>query len=304
MGTHTNDIQLIANRGWDERILVCRNGRLVDTFIVATRRYVILVDTLINPQTVQTMLSFARAYLDECQLLVINTHADYDHAWGNQLFAGPAAAFPAPIIASRLCAEQFRLPGATTSLKERQANEPDIFGPVILTPPTLLFEERLIIDGGDLTLELFATPGHTPDHISIYIPEIRTILAADAAELPFPFALTVEGLPLMRRSLARLAALNPAVALYCHAPVTMGPQLLHDNIAYFDKVEERCRAALAAGAPASPAESEDVIALVGLPFEETVPQGQYWQDVPDFYRREGHARQIRMMLEYLAGEKE
>ena len=35
---HTNDLQLVANEGWDERILVCRNGGLVDTFIIVTAR--------------------------------------------------------------------------------------------------------------------------------------------------------------------------------------------------------------------------------------------------------------------------
>jgi hypothetical protein len=32
--SHTNELQLIENDGWDERILVCSNGRLVKTFII------------------------------------------------------------------------------------------------------------------------------------------------------------------------------------------------------------------------------------------------------------------------------
>lgn len=303
MQHHTNDVQLVPNEGWDKRILVCRNGSLVDTFIVVTDNYVILIDTVINPQTAEMMLSLAEPHLvDHRRLLVVNTHADYDHAWGNQLFVGAGATHPAPIVATRLAAEYLRQPEAAASLKRRQAEEPDIFGPVILTPPTLLFEERFTIDGGDLTLELFATPGHTPDHISLYIPEINTLLAADGAELPFPLAHTVEGLPLMRQSLARMAALDPAVVLYCHAPVTIGPQLLRDNIAYFDELESRCREALVQGVPSNPGETEDVAALIGYPFEQAVPQTGPWQQVNDFYRYQGHARQIRMMLEYLAGE--
>ncbi len=145
-----------------------------------------------------------------------------------------------------------------------RASEPDRFGEVALVPPTLLFEERLRIDGGDLTLELFLTPGHAADHIAIYIPEIGTLLAGDAAELPFPFVESAATLPQLRDSLARMAALEPRVALYCHAPGVSSPQLLHDNIAYFDKVEQRCRAALAAGAPAPPAEGADLEALVGF----------------------------------------
>ncbi|MFQ5400473.1 MAG: MBL fold metallo-hydrolase [Anaerolineae bacterium] len=301
---HTNDVQLVENDGWDERILVCRNGQLVDTFIVVTERYVVVVDTMINPETAVSLLAHARPFLnDGRQLLVINTHADYDHAWGNQIFAGAEALHPAPTIGSRLSLPLFRDPDVVALLEEFQGQEPSIFGDVVLTPPTILVDERLLIDGGDLTLELFATPGHTPDHLSLYIPEISTLLAADAAELPFPFARAVACLPHMRKSLARLAAFNADVALYCHAPVTTGPQLLHDNIAYFDLLERKCRAALAQGVPASPGEDEDVAVLVGCSLEAAVPRGAHWQDVDDYFRTDGHAAQLRMMLEWLGGQE-
>jgi glyoxylase-like metal-dependent hydrolase (beta-lactamase superfamily II) len=294
---HTNDVQLLANQGWDERILVCRNGWLVDTFIVITERYVVLVDTIINPTTAAKMVEYAQPYLGNGrQLLVVNSHADYDHYWGNQLFSGPHAQFPAPIIGSRLCAEQFHQPDSRQSLQEKQAQEPEIFNEVVLTPPTILFDERMSIDGGDLTLKLFPTPGHTVDHTAIYIPEIKTLLAADAAEVPYPAARTPAGLPIMRQSLAKLAALNPATALYCHAPVTIGPQLLHDNIAYFDKIEAHCRAALVRGIPTQPADDVDVAQLINLPFEQAIPTGEHWQGIHEYYRTKGHAAQIRMML--------
>lgn len=298
---HTNTVELIPNQGWDERILVCRNGALVDTFIVVTARYVVLVDTVINPTTARHMVNYAQPYLTNGrQLLVVNTHADYDHAWGNQLFVGPQAEFPAPIIATRLCAEQFQDPEVLTHLQQRQAREPAIFNEVVLTPPTLLFDERLWLDGGDLTLELFATPGHTPDHLAIYIPEIATLLAADGGELPFPMARTVDGLPTLRQSLARMAALNPKTVLYCHAPVTIGPQLLRDNLAYFDALEAHCRTALAQCVPADPSADVDVAALVDFPFEQAVQAGAYADFLNDYHRTAWHPQQIRMMLRYLA----
>jgi glyoxylase-like metal-dependent hydrolase (beta-lactamase superfamily II) len=297
---HTNELSLIPNQGWDERILVCRNGRLVDVFSVITQRYVVLVDTVINPATAAQMVGYAQPYLDEGrQLLVVNTHADYDHCWGNGVFAGPDARWPAPILGSQRCADLIRQPEATTYLHERQEKEPAIFGNVTLIPPTLSFEGSLTIDGGDLTLELFPAPGHTEDHLAIYLPEINTLLAADAAELPFPFARTVAGLPVMRQTMAQLAALNPATVFYCHAPVTSGPQLLHDNITYFDRVEEKSRAAMAEGLPQD-LDAVDLVALVDLPFEQATPAGPEWQEIDPFYRTTGHAQQIRMMLAWLA----
>jgi glyoxylase-like metal-dependent hydrolase (beta-lactamase superfamily II) len=298
MTEHTDTITLVPNNGWDERILVVRCGTLVDVFIIVSKRYVVLVDTLINPRTAAELLRIAEPHLAGRQLLVVDTHSHWDHCWGNQLFAGPGATHPAPLIGTRRCAELIAGPRAQAKLADMRASEPDRFGEVMLVPPTLLFEERLRIDGGDLTLELFLTPGHAADHIAISIPEIRTLLAGDAAELPFPFVESAATLPQLRDSLARMAALEPRVALYCHAPGVSSPQLLHDNIAYFDMVEQRCRAALAAGAPAHPAEGADLEALVGFPFEAAIPAGHDPVELAGFYRR-GHHDAIRATLEHL-----
>jgi glyoxylase-like metal-dependent hydrolase (beta-lactamase superfamily II) len=285
--SHTNSVELVKNEGWDERILVLRNGELVDTFIVLTKRYVVVVDTMINAKTAVSLLNHAQAHLSNRQLLVINTHADYDHAWGNQIFN-------APIMGTSQCAERLTDSGQSQEqLTQMQADEPDIFG-----------SDTLTLNGGDLTLELFPTPGHTPDHISIYIPEIDTLLAADAAEVPFPFARTSAGLPDMRESLAKLAAFNAQTVLYCHAPVTINAQLLHDNIAYFDKVEAHCRTALAQGMPTQPDEDANVAALINLTFDDATPHDDYWQDIHDYYKTKGHALQIRMMLEWLDASKQ
>jgi glyoxylase-like metal-dependent hydrolase (beta-lactamase superfamily II) len=295
-------VWLVENGGWDDRVLVCRCGATVDAHIVVTERYVVLIDTLINPRTAAAMLDIARERLTGSrQLLVVNTHADWDHCWGNQLFAGADAVYPAPIIATRRCAEQFRSPEAAPLLQQMQEREPGRFDEVRHAPPTILFEERLAIDGGDLTLELFATPGHSPDHASVYLPEIGMLLAGDAAEAPFPFARSADTLPELRASLARMAELNPTAALYCHAPVTAGPALLRDNIAYFDTLEERCRAALARGVPSALAEDADVEALVAFPFAEALPASIRPEDLGDWNYARGHQAAIRMMLAGVEG---
>lgn len=301
--THTNEVEVVENGGWDERLLVCRNGRLVETVIVVSERYVVVVDTMINEATAGQLLDVARPGLVEGRtLLVVNTHADYDHAWGNQLFAARGA----PIIGRRASVPIFSAPESVTFLERMQAEEPEIFLGVTPTPPTVLFEETLAIDGGDLTLELFATPGHTVDHASLYIPEIDTLLAADAAEFPYPAARTAAGLPAMRQSLARLAAMDAATVLYCHAPAGMGvergAQLLRENVAFFDRLEAACREALARGVPADPPEEADVVQLVGLPYSAAVSEEEAWQEVHDYYRTAGHAQQLRQMLASLADE--
>lgn len=290
----------VANGGWDERVIVCHCGDTVDAFVVVTSRYVVLVDTLLNPETAAGLLAIARHHLrDGRTLLAIDTHADWDHCWGNQLFSGDGAIHPAPILATRRCAERLAAPEARQTLARLSAEDAGRFGAVRLTPPNVLFDDRLTIDGGDLTLELFATPGHTPDHLSIYIPQLRLLLAGDAAEEPFPFASTAAALPDLRASLRAMAALRPAWAFYCHAAVTAGPDLLARNIAYFDRLEGACRAALARGVSAESLDGAGLEAAIGFSYDAALagrpePVASGW----DY--REGHRKAIRRMLAWLS----
>lgn len=295
----TNEVTWLPNQGWDARIHVAANGDLVNVFLVVTERYVILIDTLLNAATAAAVLDHARPYLRERQLLIINSHADWDHAWGNQLFVGPRAEYPAPIIAHAECATRLDGQEERATLTAMQQANPSLFNDVVLTKPTLTFRDEIIIDGGDLTLQLFPTPGHTPDHISVYIPEIRTLFVGDAAELPFPMAQDAAALPTLRASLQTLATINATTLLYCHAPPNLGPQLLHANIAYFDAIEAVCRAAIARGFDARNVADADLPVALGCEFCTVTPATGAWAEVSASAHTEGHGEQLRLMLDWL-----
>ena len=298
MDETTENVQLVPNGGWDPRLLICRCAPTVDSFIVLTTRYVILIDTMLNPTTAAELLAIAQTHLhDGRTLLVINTHADWDHCWGNQLFAGPEAIAPAPIIATTRCAARF---GAemTRKLAQLKLSEPERFGQVRPIAPTIQFEERLVIDGGDLTLVLFLAPGHTDDHIAITIPEIAMLLAGDAAEYPFPFATTVESLPQLRATLRMMAATKPEQAFYCHAPEGSGPELVQQNIAYFDRVEEACRAATSRGIAGSESDDVELERRIGWTFAEVIGDAKAAAALPEMYQR-GHRAHLRLMLQWI-----
>src|SRR5579883_246649 len=82
----------------DRRICIFRAGEEVDCFAVVTLRYLVFVDTMATPELAWEMVQAVQPLLKHRQLLVINTHADYDHCWGNSVFAAPGGPFPAPII--------------------------------------------------------------------------------------------------------------------------------------------------------------------------------------------------------------
>jgi glyoxylase-like metal-dependent hydrolase (beta-lactamase superfamily II) len=301
--TLSNQVTWLPNQGWDSRIHIAANGDLVHVFVVITTRYVILVDTLLNPTTANVLVEHAQPDLQGRQLLVVNSHADWDHAWGNQLFDGPTARYPAPIIAHTNGNLRFQDDDTLATLQQMQRQAPTIFDDVQLTAPTLTFSDQMMINGGDLTLHLFPTPGHTTDHIAIYIPEIRTLLSGDAAEIPFPIVHNSMNLPTLRASLATMAQMNAETVLYCHAPPTIGPRLLHDNIAYYDALEAACRTALARSLDTDAIPNSELPASLGCEFADAAPTTGAWEEVSPHARTERHAQQLRLMLAWLQ-EKE
>lgn len=286
--------------GWDARLRGFRCGDEVDTFALVTDRFLIFVDTTATPEQAGAIVAMLRAEAQGRQPLVILSHADYDHCWGSAVFA-PGGALPAPIIGHALTRERLRSQAAADELAEKQ-REDSRFGSVRLVAPDIAYTERLTLDGGDLTLELLHTPGHTPDHTVIWIPALRLLLAGDAVERPFPYVPSGEALPTLRATLARLEALEPASITVCHGGVS-DPALIARNIAYFDAVERHCREALTrAPTPALPSsmDGEALEQAVALPYAEALRLAETSPEEGSAFYRGFHQAAIRATLEWLA----
>jgi glyoxylase-like metal-dependent hydrolase (beta-lactamase superfamily II) len=246
-----------------------------------------------TPEQAAAMVETVRPSTSTRAPIVINTHADYDHAWGNVFFSQPGGDFPAPIIASRKTGERLRSAADHDYLAERKSREPDL-ARVRLVPPTIEVEGRCVIDGGDLTIEIIPTPGHTDDHISVWIPEIRMLLTGDAAEHPFPYCGKRADIDTLLESLHILRQLRPATVIPCHGgPSDQG--LLVRNARYFTRLDRAIRHAQDAEslAPGWYAASIDLGAQIGYSFEAAVQeQGSNPAGISDFYR-ESHNLAIR-----------
>ncbi len=299
------DVTEVPNGGWDPRVRVFRHEGLVDTAAVVTERYVVLLDTGARPENMEVVMEALADVLPGRHLLVLNTHADWDHYWGNRTFIGPDAPYPAPVLGHVLMTERVGSEKAQAYLADLRKEYPGAMDRVELIGPTITFTPPLVIDGGDLTLEIIATPGHKPDHVAIWIPQIRLLWAADAAEHPWPFANDPADLPALRASLARMLALDPQWALYCHAPDMTSPQIIANNHAYFDALEAHCRAALETltVGTADAAEDADPAPLpdkIGFPASAALAPGIDPAILTSAWSYpEAHARNARVMLAWL-----
>src|SRR5581483_6532759 len=105
----SHEIAQIPGMSGDQRIRVFRRTFVpkgaseameVDAYVISTARYITLCDTLLRPEDMAQVVQEIQDELAGRQLLVIDSHADWDQAGGNGYFTGTHAA---PIIAHRHC---------------------------------------------------------------------------------------------------------------------------------------------------------------------------------------------------------
>jgi glyoxylase-like metal-dependent hydrolase (beta-lactamase superfamily II) len=146
----------------------------------------LLVDTLFDlPLTAEMLDAFAFRTSASPIAVVVNTHANGDHCYGNELVAD------AEIIASAAtAAEMEEVP--PTLLAGLNAAPGDVgelfrsffgdfrFDGIELTLPTRTFEGRLSLDVAGREVELIEVgPAHTRGDTLVHVPDARTIFTGD-----------------------------------------------------------------------------------------------------------------------------
>lgn len=218
-------VHLATYPGLDERIIILRAGDEVDAVFIRTERYNVMVDTLATPALCRQALGLLAGHMAARPLLVINSHMDWDHFWGN---AGLDRSVP--IIAHAKVLDRLRQPSTRKTLDEKKRERR--FHDVEIFPPTITFTGKsMTVDGGDLTLELIHTPGHTPDHVAVWIPELRTCLAV---EFPIPEVWSSDPADLraLCASLRRIRDLQADHVVLAHGQ-SADPAIVDANLRYF-----------------------------------------------------------------------
>ncbi len=285
-------LQEIQHTGMDPRVRIFRFGQEVDAYAITTQEHLVIFDTFATPELALEMMETVQADLAGRQLLVINSHADWDHFWGNSIFTA-SGAYPAPIIGHENMLTRIR--DEAVALQTQQQSDVR-FKNVQTISPNVTLSGGLKIHGGDLTLELIHTPGHTADHLCVWIPEIRVLIAADAIEKPIPEVGANDSLAQMRQSFSKLQQLNAQYVLPSHGG-THSPALLQQNIDYFQMLEEGVFQAIKHHPlPPDWLTRTDLPEILGLAFETCInPTGIPSDDSPfasDFYRN-CHLKAIR-----------
>jgi glyoxylase-like metal-dependent hydrolase (beta-lactamase superfamily II) len=194
-----------------DKVIVVRTG--VNFFYavtaIATQKGIVLIDAGWSPTMTEKYKKIIEKEFGRNDFAyVINTHSDYDHTWGNQVFS------EATIVAHNNCIEEMtsennnmnnllegikrnidrnterlhsldvnsdagkqvytRVSMSTMVLNDMRNNN------FVLTLPSLTFTDKMTLFLGDMTFELvYFGSSHTDSHILIYIPEEKILFTGD-----------------------------------------------------------------------------------------------------------------------------
>ena len=152
------------------------NGDGVDsntTFLI-TSEGVVVIDTRVTPQEAGKVLAEIRKRTDLPILYTINTHYHGDHTFGNQVFKDSRA-----IIAHENVRKSLMGSSGKDHLDFFKTMKIPGMDETTITPPNMIFKERMEIFVGGYHLRLIHVRGHTDGDLFIYIKELRTLITGD-----------------------------------------------------------------------------------------------------------------------------
>jgi glyoxylase-like metal-dependent hydrolase (beta-lactamase superfamily II) len=161
----------------------------VNVLVVRGGDGLLVVDTRSSHQEGAEIRADLRSLSDVPVRAVVNTHAHYDHSFGNHLF-GPASDLDVPIYGhERVPAhlDEYERPMVAAWQARHgdappEGDEPD-WRDLVVTAPTELVGEHAVVDLGDRVVELVHLGrGHTDNDLLVHVPDARTWLVGDLLE--------------------------------------------------------------------------------------------------------------------------
>lgn len=191
----------------------------ISVYLIKGDHSYILCDTHLGPLSMDIIKDYiSTTHLPEKEILIFNSHSDWDHIWGN-------CAFPdAKIIAH----EKARTRMFEIGKYELQRLAKFHNGEIELKLPSLTFSDKLALP--DEGIEFIYAPGHTIDSSLCFDQKDSVLFVGDLVESPIPY-LDYYYLDVFIKTLEFIKGFPSMIKLSAHSGI-ISDKLIERNISY------------------------------------------------------------------------
>jgi len=203
----------------------------------------VVIDTMAFPFETAEIKDFVEKRLGAHVRFLIYTHYHADHTNGAYLFP------EAQVIAHKLARERLDTVGRQ-GLARAKEQSPELAAAEVVLPNLLLEDGRLSLHLAKKSLQIFHTPGHSPDSISVLLKEDRILFAGDMM-MPLPHF--VDGDPdELARSMQAIPGMSLENVVQGHGELVLRGEIddaVRSNLKYLDSVRRKVEQMVRRGRP-------------------------------------------------------
>jgi len=181
---------------------------------------VLAIDACMHPSEASEMADIATARRRRVDYLAI-THGHPDHVFGSGGFKD------VEMIAHQEHESMVRR-SVTRHAAKTDQDPQDLYSS--LAHPSTTFDDSVTIDIGGRSVELFHTPGHTPDSICAFVRDEGVLIASDTVVTAIVPAIGDGNSTQLEASLRSLAERDASLLIPGHGPVIRGSENVRKNI--------------------------------------------------------------------------
>lgn len=193
-------------------------------YLINSDKRLFLCDTHLGPMSMEIVKSYIKEHgWSGKELIVFNSHSDWDHIWGNCAFVNQT------IIGHVMCRERMlersRYDLEMLPMEYRRGN-------VEIRLPDLTFDSRMIFEEDEV--EFIYAPGHTVCSSICWDKRDSTLFTGDLVEEPMPYVI-YEGIEDFVKSLELIKSIQAKTVVTAHSGIAE-EKLIDNNIAYIKSI--------------------------------------------------------------------
>ncbi|TFG29141.1 MBL fold metallo-hydrolase [Candidatus Thorarchaeota archaeon] len=210
-------VQRIGSRGM---VISFEEPYLTNIYLIVTDERLFVLDTFLGSSPMNQLREVIdKEGLSGRPIVIFNSHADYDHYWGN-------GSLPSTMIIGHIkCRE--RIISECSKAIERYSDHKR--GDVIIGPPNITFTNKLFFPNDGI--EFFYSPGHTLDSASCYDSVDGVLFVGDNIEDPIPY-LNHANFEQYVKTLRKYLEIDWKTMVTGHDKILKSSDLIYHNLKY------------------------------------------------------------------------